>query len=255
VRLSDLSIKNPVFAWMIMIGLITFGVIGFTQIGKSQLPDVDFPVLTVSTKWEGASPEVMETEVVDVIEDALTSVKGVKKITSTTRQGQSLVSIEFDLKTDIDVALQDVQSKISQAQYNLPTDIDPSVINKFNPDDQPFMWISLAGERSKRDIMDYVKNELKDKFTTIPGVGDIFLGGFTEPSVRIWLDPEKMAAREITVDDVMAAIRNEHKEVPAGNLSTNVNEWNLRIMGEAQSLEELENLIISDRSGRPITSG
>lgn len=253
MRLSDLSIKNPVFAWMLMIGMITFGVIGFTQIGKSQLPDVDFPVLTVSTKWEGASPEVMETEVVDVIEDALTSVKGIKKITSTTRQGQSLVTIEFDLKTDIDVALQDVQSKISQAQYNLPPDIDPSVINKFNPDDQPFMWISLSGDRPKRDIMDYVKNELKDKFTTIPGVGDIFLGGFTEPSVRIWLDPDKMRAREITVDDIMAAIRNEHTEIPAGNLSTDTKEWNIRVMGEAGSLEALENLIISDRMGRPIT--
>jgi HAE1 family hydrophobic/amphiphilic exporter-1 len=95
---------------MIMIGSILFGVIGFTQIGKSQLPDVDFPVLTISTKWEGASPEVMESEVVDVIEDAMTSVKGVKKITSVSRQGQSLVTIEFDLKTDVDVALQDVQS-------------------------------------------------------------------------------------------------------------------------------------------------
>src|SRR5690349_24933821 len=102
MTLSDLSIKNPVFAWMLMIGLVTFGIIGFTQIGKSQLPDVDFPVLTISTKWEGASPEVMESEVVDVIEDAMTSVKGIKKISSTMRQGQSLITIEFELKTNID---------------------------------------------------------------------------------------------------------------------------------------------------------
>jgi HAE1 family hydrophobic/amphiphilic exporter-1 len=250
--LSDLSIKNPVFAWMIMLGSIIFGVIGFSQIGKSQLPDVDFPVLTVSTTWEGASPEVMENEVVDVIEDSMTSVKGVKKISSVTRQGQSLVTIEFDLKTDVDVALQEVQSKISQAQYKLPKNIDPSVINKFNPDDQPFMWISLSGDRPNREIMEYVKNELKDKFTTIPGVGDIFFGGFSEPSVRVWLDPAKMRAREITVDDVIGAIGNEHKEIPAGNLSTDKREWNLRVMGEAQSLEQLENLIISDRNGRPI---
>src|SRR5437870_10206715 len=107
MRLSDVSIKNPVFAWMIMFGLILFGAIGFLQIGKSQLPDVDFPVLTISTRWEGASPEVMETEVVDVVEDSLTSVKGVKKITSTTRQGQALITIEFDLKTNVDIALQE----------------------------------------------------------------------------------------------------------------------------------------------------
>src|SRR5687767_15684294 len=102
MRLSDTSIKNPVFAWMIMIGLIVFGTIAFLSIGKSQLPDVDFPVLTISTKWEGASPDIMEAEVVDAIEDAMTSVKGLKKITSVTRQGQALVTIEFDLKSDID---------------------------------------------------------------------------------------------------------------------------------------------------------
>lgn len=252
MTLSDLSIKNPVFAWMIMVGCILFGIIGFAQIGKSQLPDVDFPVLTISTKWEGASPEVMETEVVDVIEDSMTSVKGIKKITSTARQGQSLVTIEFDLKTDVDVALQEVQSKISQAQYELPSDIDPPVISKFNPDDQPFMWLSLSGERPTREIMEYTKNELKDKFTTVPGVGDIFMGGFLEPSVRIWLDPDKMRAREITADDVIAAIGAEHTEMPAGYLATDKREWNLRVMGEAQNIEDLKNLIISDRSGRPI---
>jgi HAE1 family hydrophobic/amphiphilic exporter-1 len=239
MRLSDESIKNPVFAWMIMIGLIVFGTIAFFQIGKSQLPDVDFPVLTVSTTWEGASPEVMESEVVDAIEDAMTSVKGVKRISSTTRQGQALTTIEFDLKTDIDVALQEVQSKISQAQYKLPKDIDPPIISKFNPDDQPFMWISLSGDRPQRELMDYVKNELKDKFTTLPGVGDVFLGGYIEPAVRVWLDPDKMRAREITVDDIMGAIRTEHTEVPAGNLSTANREWNLRVMGEAQSIPEL----------------
>ncbi len=252
--LSDISIKKPVFAWMIMIAMILFGAIAFMQIGKSQLPDVDFPVLTISSKWEGASPEVMETEVVDTIEDSMTSVKGVKKISSVTRQGQAMITIEFDLKTDVDVALQEVQSKISQAQYELPKDMDPPVISKFNPDDQPFMWISLSGDRSTRDMMEYVKDEVKDKFTTLPGVGDIFLGGFIEPSVRIWLDPVKMQSREITVDDVLSAIRTEHTEVPAGYLSTNQKEWNLRVMGEAQSIDELKNLIISDRNGRPIYS-
>src|SRR5580765_6265795 len=103
MRLSDISIKNPVFAWMIMIGLIVFGIIGFFQIGKSQLPDVDFPVLTVSIHWEGASPEVLEGEVIDAIEDSLTSVKGVKKISSVSRQGQALITIEFTLDTDINV--------------------------------------------------------------------------------------------------------------------------------------------------------
>jgi HAE1 family hydrophobic/amphiphilic exporter-1 len=250
--LSDLSIKRPVFAWMLMIGLISFGVIGFSLIGQSQLPDIDFPMLTVQVQWEGASPEVMEAEVVDVIENSVTSVKGVKKITSVTRQGQAMITLEFDLKVNVDVALQEVQSKISQAQFALPKDIDPPVIMKFNPDDQPFMWISLSGDRPQREMMRYVKDELKDKFTTLPGVGDVFLGGYIEPSMRVWLDPAKMRSREITVDDVLGALRSEHMERPAGNLSTDKKEWNLRVMGEAQSVSELEQLVISDRSGRPI---
>ncbi len=250
--LSDLSIKRPVFAWMLMAGLVVFGLIGFFQIGKSQLPDVDFPVLTVTVTWEGASPEVMETEVVDVIESAVTSVKGVKKISSVTRQGQAQITCEFDLKTNVDVALQEVQSKISQAQLQLPKDIDPPVIMKFNPDDQPFMWISLSGDRPQRELMTYVKDELKDKFTTLNGVGDVFLGGYVEPAIRVYLDPDKMKAREITVDDVLGALRNEHSERPAGFLSTDKKEWNLRVMGEAQSIPELEKLVIANREGRPI---
>ncbi|HVO32909.1 MAG TPA: efflux RND transporter permease subunit, partial [Elusimicrobiota bacterium] len=252
MKLSDAAIKNPVFAWMLMGGLIFFGLIGFFEIGESMLPDVDFPVLTVTTKWEGASPEVMETEVVDPIEDAMTSVKGVKKITSTTREGQAQVTIEYELKTNIDVALQEVQSKLSQTQYQLPKDIDPPIINKFNPDDQPFMWISLSGGKTDRDMMEYVKDQLKDKFTTIPGVGNIFLGGYIEPALRVWLDPDRMREREITADDVISALRTEHLEVPAGNLATERKEWNLRVLGEAQSLDELRNLVISDRAGRPI---
>ena len=252
MTLSDLSIKNPVFAWMIMVACILFGGICFTQIGKSQLPDVDFPVLTILTKWESASPEVMETEVVDPLEDAITSVKGVKKITSTARLGQAMTTIEFDLKTDIDVALQEVQSKVAQKQFELPKDMDPPIIQKFNPDDQPFMWISLSGERSEKEIMEYTKDQLKERFTTIPGVGDIFLGGFVEPAVRVWLDPERMRAREITVDDVVASIRAQHAEIPAGYLSDPLREVNLRVMGEARSLAELEQLVISERRGQPI---
>ncbi len=250
--LSDVSIKNPVFAWMLMVAMILFGTIGFFRIGKSQLPDVDFPVLTILIKWEGASPEVMENEVVDIVENSLTSVKGIKKITSTARQGQAMVTVDFDLKTDVDVALQEVQSKMAQAQYLLPKDMDPPIVLKFNPDDQPFMWISVSGNRPPREIMDYVKDEMKDKFTTIPGVGDVFLGGFVEPAVRIWLDPDRMRAREITVDDILASLRNEHVEMPAGYLSTPKEESNVRVMGEAQTVDQLADLVIASRSGQPI---
>ncbi|MBK8575870.1 MAG: efflux RND transporter permease subunit [Elusimicrobia bacterium] len=252
MRLSDTAIKNPVFAWMLMAGMIIFGIISFMSIGKSQLPDVDFPIISVTARWEGASPEVMETDVVDVIEDAVTSVKGVKKINSTSRLGQASIIIEFDLKTDVDVALQEVQSTISQAQFNLPKDLDPPIIAKFNPEDQPFMWLSVSGDRPLRYLMELVRDNLKQEFTTIPGVGNVFLGGYVEPSLRVWLDPKKMDATEITVQDVVAAVQSEHSERPAGYLTSPTKEWNLRVMGEIAKPDEFQNLIIPTRNGAPV---
>ena len=125
MTLSDFSIKNPVFAWMLMAALILFGAISFKRMGVSQMPDVDFPVVSVNLTWEGAAPEVMETDVVDIVEDAVTSIQGIRDLSSSTRQGLATVTIEFDLERDIDVALQEVQTKIAQAQLRLPKELDP----------------------------------------------------------------------------------------------------------------------------------
>ena len=144
MTLSDASIKNPVFAWMLMIGLIVFGWIGFHRMGISQLPDVDFPVVTVTVTWENASPEIMETQVADIIEDSVTSIEGIRDMYSTSQLGQTTITIEFSLNRSIDVAVQDVQSHIAQAQKNLPAQIDPPIVQKVNPEDQPIMWLALS---------------------------------------------------------------------------------------------------------------
>ena len=125
MTLSDFSIRNPVFAWMLMAGLILFGLISYGQMGVSQMPDVDFPVISVQLTWEGAAPEVMETDVVDVVEDAVMGIQGIRDLSSTARQGDATLTIEFDLDRDIDVALQEVQTRIAQAQRRLPSDLDP----------------------------------------------------------------------------------------------------------------------------------
>jgi multidrug efflux pump subunit AcrB len=162
LSISNVSIKNPVFAWMLMIGLIAFGALGFSRLGISQLPDIDHPILSVRVTWEGASPEVVETEVADVIEDAVMSVEGIKEVSSSSTQGQANITLEFHLDRDIDVALQEVQSRISQAQRNLPTDIDPPIISKSNPEDQPIMWVALTGDKPLKELMEYTKDILKD---------------------------------------------------------------------------------------------
>lgn len=253
MNLSDISIKNPVFAWMLMIGLMFFGLLSFRGMGVGHMPDVDFPVLSISVDWEGAAPEVMESDVVDVIEDVVMGVEGLKDVSSSTRQGRALINLEFELERDIDVALQEVQSKISEAQRQLPREIDPPVITKTNPEDQPIMWIGISTEnQSLRDLMELVDNQIKDQFKTISGVGEVFLGGFLERNLRVWLNVEKMNAYQLTVEDVINAIQQEHIEIPAGRLETKELETTVRAMGEAQSVEEFGKIMIHHRGGQPI---
>src|SRR4051812_8858337 len=142
MSLSEISIRRPVFAWMLMFGLILFGWISFKRMGISQLPDVDFPVVSVSISYEGAAPEVMETDVVDILEDAVMTVQGIRTVTSKARYASASISIEFELDRSIDAPLQEVQTKVAQAQKPLPKDMDPPTITKTNPEDNPILWLA-----------------------------------------------------------------------------------------------------------------
>jgi len=252
MTLSDLAIRRPVFAWMLMSALIIFGGIAFSRMGVSRLPDVDSPVVSVSLSLPGAAPEVMETDVVDIIEDSLTSIQGVRSISSSSRNGSARISVEFELGMDIDIAKQDVESKLQRAQRRLPKDLEPPVISKTNPEDQPILWLTLESETVPREkLMGFVRDRLKDKFTTVPGVGEVFLGGFAEPNLRIWVSDKALKQYALTVTDVLNTVAREHSEVPAGTLESGKKEYNLRVLGEAGTVQEFENLIINSRGGQP----
>ncbi len=253
MTLSDLSIKNPVFAWMIMAALMIFGIISYGRLGVGQLPDVDFPIVSINLTWEGAAPEVMESDVVDIAEDSLMSIQGVREGSSSIRQGAATITVEFDLGKNIDVAIQDVQAKIDQAQRMLPKDLDPAIVTKVNPEDNPILFLAVSSSTlGLRDIMSYVQDHLKDQFATIDGVGDIFLGGFVDRNLRIWVDADKLEAYQFTVQDIIDAVQAEHEEVPAGRIETTTKEFNVRVMGEAQTTKDFENLLIPKRSGQPV---
>src|SRR5208337_4758030 len=249
MTLSDISIKNTVFAWILMFGLIIFGAIGFSRMGISQLPDVDFPVLTISVTWQGASPETMESAIADVLEDAVMTIQGVKNVTSISQEGLTNITIEFELNRDIDTALQEVQTKILQAQRNLPNDIDPPIIVKTNPEDNPIMFVSLTGSATLREMILEIRDRLKDTMATIEGVGDIRLGGYIDPNMRIWLNTSQMAREEITVDDVINTILSQHTLTPSGYIDNGPKESNVRVLSEARSPKEFDELIIAKRSG------
>jgi hydrophobe/amphiphile efflux-1 (HAE1) family protein len=237
---------------MLMAATVVFGVVAASRIGISQFPDVDFPNISVSVAWQGAAPEVVENDIVEVMEEALSQVEGVRSLTSYSRMGGASITVEMELSRNVDLAMQDIQAKVSQAQRQLPRDIDPPVISKSNPEDQPIMMISLAGPFPLRVLSDYVQYSLKEKLQTIPGVGEITLMGVQDRNVRVWLDATKLDERGLTVQDVIAALQREHVELPAGRLETRGREVNVRILGEAVDIETLRKIVVREVNGSPI---
>ncbi len=252
MNISTIAIRNHVFTWMLMAAMLLFGGIAFDRMGVSQLPDVDFPMVNISVGLEGAAPEVMELDVVDPIEGALTSVQGVKSISSSSRTGSANITVEFDLEKDIDVAVQEVQTAISRVQRRLPKEIDLPSVRKSNPEDQPIMFLSVTSDRlSQKELMTLVRDQVQDRFTTVPGVGDVTLGGYVDPALRVWLSQEKLTQYQLTASDVVNTIQREHSEAPGGRVETERKEFNIRTLGEALTAKDFENITISRRGGAP----
>lgn len=252
MNLTEVCVRKPVLAWMLMAGTIVFGLVALFRIGISQFPDVDFPTISVSVSWEGAAPEVIENDVVEIIEEALSQVEGIKTITSVSRQGGASVTIELDLSRNVDVALQDVQTRVAQAQRRLPRDLDPPVVSKSNPEDNPIMWLGLSGPYPRQLISDIARYQVREKLQTIPGVGEITMGGWLERNIRLWIDAGKLDAKGLTIADVVRALQREHVELPAGRLETAGREVSVRVMGEALDLETLRKIVVKELPGGAI---
>jgi multidrug efflux pump len=252
MNLTEACVKKPVLAWMLMAATIVFGVVAGGRIGISQFPDVDFPTINVSVSWEGAAPEVMENEVVEPLEETLIQIEGIRTITSSSRMGSANITVEIELSRDVDLALQDVQAKVSQAARNLPRDLDPPIVSKSNPEDQPIMMVRLGGPYPQRVLSDYVRYGLKEKLQTIPGIGEISLMGTLERNVRIWVDAARLDEKGLTVTDVIGALQREHIELPAGRLETPGREINVRVLGEALDLDTLRKIVVREVAGSPI---
>jgi len=251
MTLSDLSIRRPVFAWMLMVGLMFFGAICFTHLGVSQLPEATQPVLTISVAWTGAPPEVMETEIVNAIEQAVISVEDLQDIEANMRQGTATIKLSFATSKDIDAALQETNSKLRSVK--LPADVLPPTIQKINTDDNPIMWLAVTStKRSFKDILTYVDLHLRDRFLVIPGVGNIILGGWADRNLRVWVDNDKLVAHQLTILDVRNTLKLENNETASGYLENAQEQLNVRTMGEAITPEQLGNMLITQRGGQRI---
>jgi HAE1 family hydrophobic/amphiphilic exporter-1 len=232
--------------------LVLFGVISYLRLGVSRMPDVDFPVISVRLSLPNAAPALMEAEVVDVVEGSLLTIPGVKNITSSSRRGSANITAEFELNIDIDDALNEVQSRILSVQRRLPAGMDPISISKSNPNLQPIMWLTLESETlSRPELMGYVRDVIRDQFTKLNGVGDLMLGGYYEPNIRIWVRSTDLRRYSLTVQDIINTLQKENIEVPAGIVTSGKSEFNIRTIGMASSYTDLRSLRITTRGGQP----
>lgn len=245
MNLIDLSIRRPVFAWVLMFALIVFGAISLNKMAISQLPDVDFPIINVSVDYDGAAPEVVESELVDPIEEKLLAIEGVKEMRSSANQGQGSVTLEFDINRNVDVALQEVQSALSQLR--LPEGVDPPIVRKKNPEEDPIVIIAISGKADLKDMLAWSDRYLLDQLRFLPGVGEVTVGGFADRNLRIWLDPKKLDQFELTITDVIEALKAQHVESAAGQFTEGQRELRVRWLGEANAIEQVSKIRILKR--------
>jgi len=250
MNLIAISIKRPVFAWILMSSLIIFGAIFFNRLGISYMPDVDFPVLTISVTYEGAAPEVVEAELLDPLEQQLLSIEGILEMRSSAALGRGSITLDFDISRNVDVALQEVQASISSVR--LPLGVDPPQVRKQNPEESPIMFLGLSSTRPLKDTVKFTEDYLLDQFRFLPGIGEVNIGGFSQRNLRIWPDPQKLKAADLTIVDILDTLPAQHLEASAGQFADERKESRVRWLGEAQTPEEVADIQILRRGGQII---
>ncbi len=243
--LSDLSVKRPILAGVVSALLVTIGILSFQNLPLRELPDVDVPVVSITTTYRGASADVIESRVTQVIEEQIRGIEGVKTISSSSRAGVSSISIEFSLARDLDNAANDVRDSVSRVVRRLPEEVDPPRVAKSNADERPIVWYNLNSTRmGTLELADYAERYLVDRLAVIDGVARIRVGGGKRYAMRLWLDRVAMAARQVTVADVERALRSENVELPAGSIESQDRAFPIRVARNYRSPEDFASLVI-----------
>ncbi len=252
MSLPEISVRRFVFAVMINLVIVLFGLISVNRISIDRSPDIDFSLISVTTVLPGANPDVVDSSVTNIIEGAVNSIPGIDDVRSRSAPGVSNVFIQFLLEKDLDIAFNEVQSKVGQINSQLPDDAETPIISKIETGEIPIIWLALRGNRTLQDLSVYAKNVLKRKLETIDGVGSIVIGGEQERNIRVNLDFNRMSAFGITVQDIVVAFRNEHIKLPGGFLIDNSKEDLLKLDLESHNVEEIENIIVTYDRNRAI---
>ncbi len=247
MSLPELSIKQHVLAVMLSALIILFGLVSYNRIGVDEFPEIDFPMVSITTTMIGADPDIIDTTVTNVIETSVNSTPGIDHILSRSAPGVSVVIVKLELNRDVDVAFNEVQAKVNQALRDLPKEVDPPVVAKMELGAAPVMWLSLSGDRTLQQLNQYARNIVKKRLESIAGVGEVKLGGKRDRTIRVNLQPEAMAGLAITIGDVVRAFHANHLQMPGGYLVGGMRENLIKLNLEFHNVNEIANLIIAHR--------
>jgi multidrug efflux pump len=250
MSLYSLSIRRPVLAIVMSLTILLFGGLGFSRLGVREFPSVDPPIITVVTNYRGASADVIETQITEPLEDSINGIDGIRALTSVSREGRSTIQVEFDLGSDLERAANDVRDRVSRAQRNLPPDVDPPSISKADADARPVVALAIGSDaRNLMELTRFADDVFVERLQTIQGVSRIDIWGRKIYSMRLWLDPQRLAAYRLSAMDVRDAVREENVELPAGRIEGRDVELTVRTMSRLSTPEEFENLILKEDAG------
>lgn len=253
MNISSLSIRRPVLSFVMTIIIVLFGAIGMMRLGIREFPSVDRPIITVNTSYTGANADVIETQITEPLEQSINGIAGIRSITSTSRDGQSRITVEFELEINLETAANDVRDKVSGAMFLLPADADPPVVQKADADSDPIIFLNLSSpKRSVMELSDIAENVFKERLQTIPGVSSVGVWGSKRPAMRLWMDPAKLAAYQISPLEIRNALNRENIELPSGRIEGNSTELTVRTMGRLFTPADFNNLVIKQEGDKVI---
>ena len=250
MSLSSLSIRRPVLTIVMSVAIVLFGIIGYTFLGVREFPSVDPPIITVTTVYVGANADVIESQITEPLEESINGIAGIRSLTSSSSTGRSQITVEFYVDVNLETAANDVRDRVSRAISNLPEDVEMPIVAKADADATPIVFLNVQSDtRNLLQITEIANNIFKERFQTIPGVSEVRIWGEKKYSMRLWMDPTKLAAYKITPLDVQSAINRENIELPAGFIEGNNTELTIRTIGRLHDEEEFNNLIIKENQG------
>lgn len=252
MSLPELSLNRPVFAMVMSIVIVLFGVIGFTFLGVREYPAIDPPVISVRTNYTGANPDIIESQITEPIEKSLNSIEGIRTISSNSSLGASTITVEFNLDANLEQAANDVRDKVAQAQRQLPQDIDgPPVVSKADANSEPIIFMNVQSTtRNPTQLSDYAENVLQERLQTIPGVSQAQIYGLKRQAMRLWIDPIKLTAYRLTAQDIQAALTAQNVELPGGKVYGNTTELTVKAVGRLTTEDDFNNLILKQTANQ-----